>query len=125
MLIKDLELDSTEEKVEFLKENLENNLGLGIFVVPKEDIIFSSINNENPIENCYDAIKDFDENDITYISSYESDNFYILKNKTYPFISSNLGYKIEDARDFQYNTVAIDLSSIDCINKVLIFKLDH
>jgi hypothetical protein len=128
MLIIDLELETYKEKYEFITKSLcslDRNKGIGIYLVPKVDIIYTNekIKYEEDfeaIDDCINAIKNFAIEDLYYVSAYEAENFFILKNKTYQKVS-----KIEDARDFMYKTVSFDLSNFDTKDCVLIFDLNH
>lgn len=130
MLIKDLDLKTPFEKVDFIGNTLRHSshIGLGIFVIPKEDIIFSAsklnIKDEDAIEECFNTINNFDENDILYVSSYESENFFILKRREYKKIQSNLGF-VDDARHFFYNTVSLDMNNVENKDVILLFVLNH
>lgn len=127
MKIEEMELEDNFEKYDLITENLKSTLGLGIFMIPKNCIIYTAKGfNEfyaPGIEACYEAIKEYDSNEIMYISSYESGNFFIIKKGEYQQLTTSVG-KTDDARDFFYNTVSIDIPKVE-EDSILLFRLNH
>jgi hypothetical protein len=132
MLIKDLELKDSLEKYDFITENLscfgDKDKGLGIYLVSKADILYQghrlNETSTEEIETFFSMIENMNVEDLWYFTSYESENFFLLRNKTYQKVSTNMGW-INDARSFMYDTIFLEIGELDTKDCVLLVKLDH
>lgn len=95
----------------------DSNYGNGIYIIKKEGIIFNGTE-ESFLEKDF---KKEDLLDVSCLTSYESNNYILYKKESFVKIIKN----IEDARDFMYTTVLLDLPDFDSKTECLVFCLTH
>lgn len=93
--------------------------GLGIYIVKKENVLFNGP--EKELVKAMKILEKDSSNEYSVFNTYEADNYIFVKNEGIRKLKSD----IEDARNFMYSTVLLELKDFDPKTESLIFNLTH
>ena len=96
-----------------------NEPELGIFIVKKENVLFNGT--KSNLKEHIKTLKMDSSTEYTVFNTYEADNCILVKDEGIRKVKGN----IEDARDFMYTTVLLELEDFDTKTESLIFNLTH